>query len=184
MCRCGQAGCGLCQAKWAAPAVIAAHRAGRALLPLAVEVADPAVAQDGRCLTSRLHPQLQKARRGHAVPANAELLPLLAKHVRVHAPDLVIVGGVLQLSRPLTAAAGFRGIPLASVLAADGGPARLAAAIAAKKAVVLPGTDLVFDTATAVPLGGGGPVLVSAVAAHNPNGRQRQPAPARAAGGP
>ena len=182
MCRCGEAACAFCQAKWAAPAVLAAHRTGSALLPIAVTVADPSVAQHGIRVTSRLHAQLREARKGAAVTPEAGLLPWLSKHVQVHAPDLVLDDGVLRQSRPRPVTPGFRGVPVDALLAVKGGAARLAAAIAANELTILPGTDLVFDTATAVPRGGGGPVLVSALLAHNPNGR-RGAAAAKPAGG-
>jgi len=183
MCRCGEAACGLCQAKWAAPAVLAAHRLGHALLPLEVAVADPSVNQAGRRLTSRLHRHLRDARRGVLVTADAALLPLLARHVQTHAPDLLLADGLLRQARSRAPSPGFRGIPIDSLLTVDGGAARLAAAIAAGTLTILPDTDLVFDTATAVPKGGGGPVVVSACMAHNPDERARGAASAAAAGG-
>ena len=68
MCRCGKASCALCQAKWVAPCILAAHKTGQAVLPLLCQAAaNTSVVQDGKTLRSLLHPYLDRALRGQKV---------------------------------------------------------------------------------------------------------------------
>lgn len=142
-------------------AILRSHKNGTSKLDVYSKVMCASVTQQNCTLTSRIHPILLHVDKGVRLSNfDTSFQTILKDYVQNHRPELCIVSNYIKcrLSLLLKKQQG-RGIPVTTLLAEDHLAPMLQQFLLQKKAVILPGTDLVFSKDIAVEKSGGGIVF-------------------------